>query len=331
MTGTTPQVDLAGARGLLLSRALSSAGSDAVTVLAMTLATGGNSRETWIASVRFGNQEKRVVFRCDPDAWIRPIEMQREIRGLQLAARAGVPAPRVLAAAGDASVDRPYVVTEFLDGTALARRVIRDESYAQARGKFAKQCGEILATLHGAGAIAEGWQPYDPIEELREYLARAAYPSPVLRGATRWLAENRPPSVPLVPVHRDFRLGNLMIAPDGIVGVLDWETCQLSEPEEDLAWICARSWRYGGASPVGGIGRLEDLIAAYERVSARKVDMARFHWWSVFAETRWGVAATVEQRAGATHADAMEQAATTRRGCRQEYNVLLELQRFVNP
>ena len=332
MTGKTPQADLA-SRGVLLSRALASIG-ETVTVIGMTLATGGNSRETWTADARIGDDMRRVVLRCDPDAWIRPMEMEREIAGLRLAVRAGVPAPRILASSGKdgsnhATVDRPYVVTEFLDGTALARRIIRDEGLARARGKFAKQCGEILARLHGAAAMADGWRPYDPIEELREYLRRAAYPSPVLQGATRWLADNRLPPAPLVPVHRDFRLGNLMIATDGIVGVLDWETCQLSEPEEDLAWLCARSWRYGGANPVGGIGTLQELLGAYELGSGRKVDMARLHWWSVFAETRWGVAATVEQRPDSTPGDAMEQAATIRRGCRQEQNVLLELERFV--
>jgi aminoglycoside phosphotransferase (APT) family kinase protein len=342
VTGTTPQADLASARGLLLSRALASTEGAPVSVLGMALAAGGNSRETWLADIRINNDARRVVFRCDPDSWIRPAEMQREIHGLRLAARAGVPVPRVLAAnagLGDtgarassmsgADIGRPYVVTEFLEGTALARRVMRDDTYKAAREKFATQCGEILARLHGAAALAEGWQPYDPIAELREYLSRAAYPSPVLQGAARWLAEHRPTSMPLVPVHRDFRLGNLMITPEGIVGVLDWETCQLSEPEEDLAWLCARSWRYGGEKPVGGLGMIEDLLGAYERSGGRKVDMTRFHWWSVFAETRWGVAATIEQRAGSTPGDAMEQAATIRRGCRQELNVLLELQRYV--
>ena len=331
MTGTTPLADLAGARERLLSQALAATASGSVTVLSMTLATGGNSRETWIAQVRLGTSEQRVVFRCDPDAWIRPAEMRREIHGLQLAARAGVPAPRVLASSEVADIGRPYVITAFIEGTALARRIIRDAQYAQARARFATQCGEILARLHGAAALATGWQPYDPIAELKDYLARAAYPSPVLRGAVRWLSEHRPAAVPLVPVHRDFRLGNLMIDSTGIVAVLDWETCQLSEPEEDLAWICARSWRYGGVQPVGGIGSFEDLIGAYERTSARKVDLGRVHWWSVYAETRWGVAATVEQRTGSTAGDAMEQAATIRRGCRQELNVLLELQRDVKP
>ena len=318
-----------GARDAMLSRALSARFGEAVQVLAMRLAPGGNSRETWISDVRIGGEERRVVFRCDPDHWIRPAEMRREIAGLRLAERAGVPAPRILVSTVEHDDGRPYVVTDFVDGTAIARRVLREPEFAGARSRFAAECGEILARLHGAPAVDSGFTAYDPIAELSAFVADAAYPSPVLKGATRWLADHRPsPLAWRSPVHRDFRLGNLMITASGIAAVLDWETCQLSDPEEDLAWLCSRAWRYGSDRPVGGIGRLEDLLAAYERASGRPVDLARLHWWSVYAETRWGLASIARQRPGSP-GDAMEQAAIMRRGCRQEYNVLLELKRYV--
>lgn len=91
----------------------------------MRAATGGNSRETWIAEVRLDGATRCVVLRCDPDHWIRPAEMHREIAGLRLAGTAGIPVPRVLAAAVGDGEDRPYVVTDFVAGTAIARRVLR--------------------------------------------------------------------------------------------------------------------------------------------------------------------------------------------------------------
>jgi aminoglycoside phosphotransferase (APT) family kinase protein len=317
------------AREELLSRALSAGVDVPVKVLSMKLALGGNSRETWISDVRVGVAERRVVFRCDPDYWIRPIEMTREINGLRLAERAGVPAPIVLASSEEIEIGRPYVVTKFVEGTAIARHVMRDENYAPARQRFARECGEILARLHGATSMAQGWMPYDPMDDLETYLSDAAYPSPALIGAIRWLARNRPPA-PLVasPIHRDFRLGNLMMSAAGIVAVLDWETCQLGDPDEDIAWLCSRSWRYGSALVVGGLGSMEELLDVYQRCSGRTVDPDRLHWWSVYAETRWGLAGIARRRAGSA-GDVMEQAAITRRGCRQEYNVLLELKRYV--
>jgi aminoglycoside phosphotransferase (APT) family kinase protein len=119
-----------------------------------------------------------------------------------------------------------------------------------------------------------------------------------------------------------------MMSAAGIVAVLDWETCQLGDPDEDIAWLCSRSWRYGSALVVGGLGSMEELLDVYQRCSGRTVDPDRLHWWSVYAETRWGLAGIARRRAGSA-GDVMEQAAITRRGCRQEYNVLLELKRYV--
>jgi len=321
--------DVLSAREAMISRALQSGVHPQLQLQAISLVPGGNSRETWICDVIHAGQANRLVFRCDPDHWIRPEEMSREIRGLKLAERARVPAPRVLTSSLEVDIGRPYVVTEFVAGTAIARRILREAAYGSARNAFASQCGEILACLHGAAALATDWEPYDPIAELHAYAADAAFPSPALLGAVYWLDSNRPsPPAQLSPVHRDFRLGNLMLAESGIVAVLDWETCRLGDPAEDLAWLCSRSWRYGSQLPVGGLGTLEELLASYELNSGRKVDQERLRWWSIFAEARWGLAGTVRQRRGAP-GDTMEQAATARRGCRQEYNVLLEIQRYV--
>jgi aminoglycoside phosphotransferase (APT) family kinase protein len=325
LSSSAPDSELLRARASFLSRALSACSSGNISVQSMHLAPGGNSRETWICEVNQGGPNYRVVFRCDPDQLIRPAEMKREINGLKLAERAGVPAPKVLTSSEDNDLGRPYVVTEFVEGTAIARQIIREDKYAAARGQFARQCGDILARLHGAAAHAGALEPFDPIDDLEMHLANAAYPSPVLQGAIRWLARHRAPASHREgPVHRDFRLGNLMISEAGIVAVLDWETCLIGDPDEDIGWLCSRSWRYGSELPVGGLGSMEDFLDAYQRRAGRTVDADRLHWWSVYAETRWGLASIARQRPGSA-GDIMEQAAITRRACRQEYNVLLEL------
>ncbi len=313
------------ARRKLLVQALMAGCSAPVEVRSMQLATGGNSRETWTAEVRIGATARRVVLRCDPDHWIRPVEMQREINGLRLAAQSGVPVPETLVSSQSVELERPYVVTTFVEGTAIAREILRDPRYRVAREQFARQCGEILGKLHGSSASRAGWEQYDPIAELEWHLSNTEFPTPVLEGALRWLAHNRPPLAGApVPVHRDFRLGNLMVQPQGIAAVLDWETCSLGDPAEDLAWLCARSWRYGSELPVGGIGSLRELLNAYQLAGGRTVEPERLHWWSVYAETRWGLAGMARQRQ-ASAGDRMEQAAIARRACRQELNVLLEL------
>lgn len=312
-------------RSGLIARVLARLKIEEDAVTAVELAAGGNSRETWIVAIE-RSPPLKLVFRCDPDHWIRPLEMRREIDGLTLAGLAGVPAPRLLLSSDEFDIGRPYVVTEFVSGTSIARRILRDPEYASARQRFASQCGEILATLHAAGAHAKDWPHEDPLLELERYRSDAAYPSPVLAGALGWLKKHRPAATAsLCPVHRDFRLGNLMISSDGIVAVLDWETCHLSDPYEDLAWLCSPAWRYGSSHPVAGIGEWPDLLNAYAACRGLEIDEDRLHWWRVFAATRWGLASGARPRGGAA-GDSMEEAGIARQLCRQEHYVLQELE-----
>ena len=70
-------------------------------------------------------------------------------------------------------------------------------------------------------------------------------------------------------MHGDFRLGNLLVGPDGLRAVLDWELASLGDPMEDLGWLCTRAWRWGNDDlAVGGFGTREDLFAAYESAEA---------------------------------------------------------------
>ena len=322
MTAAAPLSDPRAARHRLIEPILSHLGvTEALE--SMTLAPGGNSRETWI--LEFAG-ERKLVFRCDPDHWIRPNEMRHEIDGLRLAQRAGVPVPQLLISSDEIDIGRPFVMTEFVRGTSIARRILRDPRFATARRVFATQCGEILSKLHSAAAHAASWPHVDPLLELDRYLAEARYPSVVLSGALAWLRKHRP-AMPaaLAPVHRDFRLGNLMIDDDGIVAVLDWETCHLSDPYEDLAWLCSRAWRYGSSKPVGGIGEWPELLDAYSRASGAPIDELRLRWWRIFAATRWGLASNARPCTGSA-GDAMEDAGIARQVCRQEHYVLLELQ-----
>src|SRR5687768_1958936 len=140
----------------MVTRALRTAVDPVASVESIDHVSGGNSRETWICETTLHGAAKRVVFRCDPDHWIRPKVMRREICGLRLAAKAGVPAPRLIVSSEECDIGRPYVITDHVAGTAIARRVLRDDTYDRARRRFAAQCGEILARLHRAVADADG-------------------------------------------------------------------------------------------------------------------------------------------------------------------------------
>ena len=142
--------------------------------------------------------------------------------------------------------------------------------------------------------------------------------------ALRWLSQNDPgPSADVTLVHGDFRNGNLIIGPDGVRAVLDWELAHLGDPMEDLGWICVNSWRFGEIDkPVGGFGSREDLFAGYE-AAGRKVDAARVKFWEVMGTLRWGVMCCGMMqrfRLGPDHS--MERAMIGRRASETEIDLL---------
>ena len=79
-----------------------------------------------------------------------------------------------------------------------------------------------------------------------------------------------------------------MLTPEGFSALLDWEFAQWGAPEEDLAWICVRDWRFGRVDrPVGGFGDRASLYEAYTRHSGRPVRPEVVHWYEILGNVRW--------------------------------------------
>jgi aminoglycoside phosphotransferase (APT) family kinase protein len=151
-------------------------------------------------------------------------------------------------------------------------------------------------------------------------------PHPVFDLAFRWLDENRPAPREQRVVHGDFRMGNFLVGAEGITAVLDWELAHFGDPVEDLGWLVARAWRFGGAGEVGGLGTREELIDAYVAAGGDELSVVELRWWEVLASLRWGVITMfmgAEHRRGSTRS--VEQATIGRRVVETEYDVLLLL------
>lgn len=282
--------------------------------------SGGASRETWS---------------FDLDG--RPLILQRQRRGatatmpveaavLRAAAEAGVPVPTVVADATDGvALESPAIVVERLGGESIARKLLRDDEYAEARPRVAGQCGAILAAIHRipADAVPE-LVASDPVEGTRQMLEQLRQPHPAFELALRWLDRHRPAAGPTTVVHGDFRTGNLLVDGGGVVAVLDWELVHLGHPMEDLGWFCARAWRFGADDrPAGGFGSREELWAAYEAAGGAPVDADEARWWELLASLRWGVICILQASshwAGITRS--MELAAIGRRASENEHDVL---------
>jgi aminoglycoside phosphotransferase (APT) family kinase protein len=148
-------------------------------------------------------------------------------------------------------------------------------------------------------------------------------PHPTFDLAIKWLRSTRPATTRRTIVHGDFRNGNLIVGSEGVRSVLDWELTHIGDPIEDLGWLCANAWRFGGEQPVGGFGSYDDLIAGYESASGETVDRAALNWWEAVANLTWGVICMMQastHRSGAVRS--VELAAIGRRVCETEWDLL---------
>ncbi|HEY5024342.1 MAG TPA: phosphotransferase family protein [Acidimicrobiales bacterium] len=313
--------DLSRQLGAVVSAALGSP----VDVESVARLPGGASRETWSFVARHADRTttKLVLRRDPPGAPISGLRLEAAL--VRAAARAGVPVPRVVVAGDEtAGLDATFMIMEFVEGETIARRILRDDRFADVRPLLAAQCGRALAAIHRIPAVEiPGLAGGDPLEQLRGLLDRLGQPHPAFELGLRWLAGSRPARSAETVVHGDFRNGNLIIGPDGIRAVLDWELAHRGDPLEDLGWLCVKAWRFGASLPVGGFGTVEELLAAYEDAGGRAVDAGALHWWQVLGTLRWGIICIVQALTHTTGAvRSVELAAIGRRVCEVEWDLL---------
>ena len=147
-------------------------------------------------------------------------------------------------------------------------------SSSQRRGHLARQLGRVAAGIHGL--------PAAKLPSLRQMTATKRSPissanTAVLTGRVRCLNWRCAGSGPrsrafqeVTLVHGDFRHGNLIIGPDGVRAVLDWELAHFGDPMEDLGWICVNSWRLArSTSRSAASARARNCSRATKRPAAR--------------------------------------------------------------
>lgn len=285
--------------------------------------SGGASRETW----RFEADGRALILQRQRGGDIRDMGMEAAV--LRVAAEAGVPVAQLLASdVGETPLGGSYMILAAVDGETIARKILRDDEFSAARPLLAAQLGAAAARLHAVPTDAvPGLPATDQVQQYREMLDGLGQPHPAFELAFRWLDQYRPASSTSSIVHGDFRLGNVMVGPDGLRAVLDWELAHVGDPMEDLGWLCVKAWRFGSSLPVAGVGRYDDLFAAYETASGTTVDPDAVRWWEVLGTLKWGIMCILQANA---HLSGMsrshELAAIGRRVCENEHDLFLALE-----
>ncbi len=319
-----------------LERVLTRRFGSSVRVGDLRRLSGGASRETWSFDAHDAATVHPLVLRRDPGGQSGHGHTTRgvEYSLLQRAHEHGVLVPDVVLLLDPEDGLGDGFVMRRVEGETIARKILRDDEYALARPRLAAQCGEQAARIH---AIPTGELPELPalgareqILQYRDTIDALSEPHPAFELGLRWLAEHEPDrrlTQEPVLVHGDFRNGNLVVGPEGLRAVLDWELAHFGDPAEDLGWLCVKSWRFGAKEPVGGFGSYGDLLDAYECASGRPIDLVHLRYWEVFGTLKWGVICQVQASlhwSGAIRS--VELAALGRRVAETEWDLLNTLE-----
>ncbi|NIR30938.1 MAG: phosphotransferase family protein [Gammaproteobacteria bacterium] len=285
-----------------------SADAEQVMVHALERLSGGAVQENWRVDVTIEGGSWRgrhlLVARSDaPSAIAESHSRVDEFRILKAVHRAGVSVPEPLWVCADPGVlGRRFYIVRWVPGYAAGHRMVRDPAPAGSAEALAGRLGQELARIHAltpANAPDLDFlprpQPTSAMERVaryRRHLDELSDVHPALEWGLRWCETHAPESEELVLVHRDFRTGNYMVDDSGLTAILDWEFAGWGDPAEDLAWFCARCWRFGAYdNEAGGIAPREPFYRAYEQASGRRVDPAAVHFWEVMAHVRWAAIA----------------------------------------
>lgn len=300
-------------------------GDPTVQVEDLRALSGGASRQTWSVRARSSAGERPLILQRDLRWEVRPTGggMGLEADVLRSAAAAGVPVPDLVASSGDSEpLGTPFLLSDHVDGETIARRILRDEEYAEARRALTRQLGRAAAAVHAMSPVA-GLDRIDQLAHYRQALDDVGAPIPTFEWAFRWLERNRPATSDTTVVHGDLRLGNVIVDRSGLAAVIDWELAHLGDPIEDLGWLCVNAWRFGGAHPVAGIGEYDDLLDSYAEASGRVVTRDELRWHEVLGSLKWGIMCLGQadrHRSGLQ--PSVELAAIGRRACENEWDLL---------
>jgi aminoglycoside phosphotransferase (APT) family kinase protein len=231
---------------------------------------GGQSNPTFLLE---GAAEKWVL-RKKPPGLLLPSahQVEREFRIINALHGSTIPVPRAVLLCEDASViGTPFYVMEFISGRVFDRPDLEALTVEERPAAY-DSLNETLAALHQIDWSSMGLGDFGRSQNYltrqverwsRQYKASIVGEGDALMAdVSRWLQDNMPDEGATTIVHGDFRIGNMLYAPDfpQVAAVLDWELSTLGDPISDLAYCCLPYHLPAGLAGVRGLKGL-DLIA----------------------------------------------------------------------
>jgi len=212
--------------------------------------------------------------------------------------------PRVLTVCDDQTViGAPFYVMEKLDGHVVTSELPDALDIPDERRRAGEELVDALVEIHAADWQAAGLEGFGkPTGYLERQLRRfgglwehnRTRDVPEVERVGAWLADNLPQSGPATVVHGDFRMGNVMYAPETparLTAIFDWEMATIGDPLADVGYLCALwvdrddpplgKFELSGVTREEGFLRREELVARYEKRSGRS--MTDIRWYQTLA------------------------------------------------
>jgi aminoglycoside phosphotransferase (APT) family kinase protein len=226
--------------------------------------------------------------------------VEREFKVMQALAATDVAVPEMIHLARDETspFGRAFFVMEFLEGRIFWDPALPEVDVAK-RGAIYSAMNETLARLHEVRVADVGLSDFGKPGDYfarqtnrwaRQYRASVVTPDADMDFLIDWLEAHLPEDDGQVAlVHGDYRLDNMIFAPDApvVIGLMDWELSTLGHPLADLAYQCMQ-WRLpydAGMRGMGGLARSdlglpseEAYVAAY----CAKRGINRPHNWEFY-------------------------------------------------
>lgn len=215
--------------------------------LSATKFSGGQSNPTYLLETPARNY---VLRRKPPGDLLKSAHaVDREFRVQHALANTDVPVARMLAFCDDESViGSPFYVMEHVAGRVFDQPSM-PELNPKERTAIIDDMNRVLAAIHEVDIEATGLSDFGPPGHYcqrqtdrwtQQYHATQTEEISDMDALIDWLQANMPADDgQRCLVHGDYRLDNLLIAPDApkVVAVLDWELSTLGHPYADLAAV----------------------------------------------------------------------------------------------
>ncbi len=274
-------------------------GSDPFAPVTAERVGAGHSNETFVIK----RDEEEWILRRPPRGPLLPTahDVSREYAFISALVKTDLPVPRpVLFCSDEKVIGAPFYLMNRVSGIVIRSEVPAVFATPSGRADLAEELIQTLVKLHAVDWRAAGLENMGkPDGYLERQLKRwsgqleksRTRQIPELEAVSQWLRDNVPDSPPATVVHGDYRIDNVMFAPQPpvrILAVLDWEMATLGDPLADLGYLLS-NWREQGDPPppftrdLGDVTEEEgfptraQVAARYQELSGRIVKNLEFY------------------------------------------------------